>query len=156
MSKFNTEYLCPNCEEKEKRHPLYGEADLAETAAVAAGDLDFPGIGCPPELLRISSEEVLTAEQISRQDHVDNAVFNLVSELLPEKYRSAQEKSVQWDIQWISELREQIEEILRASLGIEPFTEKAEEFGMEFYPFLQSPVEADEFKNEGENQNAAG
>jgi hypothetical protein len=50
MSKFNTEEICMDCKEREKRHPLYAEADHCETEAVRAGNTNFAGIGCPPEL----------------------------------------------------------------------------------------------------------
>lgn len=50
MSKFNTEEICMSCKDREERHPKYAEADRAETAAAAAGNLNFPGIGCPAEL----------------------------------------------------------------------------------------------------------
>lgn len=51
MSRFNTEYICVwNCVERERAHPKYAEAAAAELAAVRAGELNYPGIGCPPEL----------------------------------------------------------------------------------------------------------
>lgn len=34
MSKFNEEHICPDCEKRERNHPLYREADRAETVAV--------------------------------------------------------------------------------------------------------------------------
>lgn len=40
------------CKAAEQAHPKYEEAHAAEVAAVKAGDRNFPGIGCPPELYR--------------------------------------------------------------------------------------------------------
>ena len=47
MSKFNTEEICLGCKDLERAHPLYAEADRAETAAVKRGDLNYPGVGAP-------------------------------------------------------------------------------------------------------------
>lgn len=51
MSKFNTQEICPECEELETLHPRYAEADRAETRAVLNGDTNFPGIGLPEDLI---------------------------------------------------------------------------------------------------------
>jgi len=45
MSRFNTEIICLDCEEKEKKHPRYEEARQAELDACRRGDFNFPGIG---------------------------------------------------------------------------------------------------------------
>jgi hypothetical protein len=50
MSKFNTQQICLECKDKERAHPLYAEADRAETEAVRRGDYNFPGIGKPDDL----------------------------------------------------------------------------------------------------------
>lgn len=50
MSKFNLEMICHECKARERQHPKYPEADAAECAAVRAGNPNYPGIGCPPEL----------------------------------------------------------------------------------------------------------
>lgn len=50
MSRFNTDWICPECEEREKAHPAYPAAAAAELAAVQAGNYNFPGVGCPPDL----------------------------------------------------------------------------------------------------------
>ena len=47
MSRFNVELICPDCEEKEVRHPDYAKAARAEEAAIKAGHTLFPGIGFP-------------------------------------------------------------------------------------------------------------
>jgi uncharacterized Zn finger protein (UPF0148 family) len=51
-SMFNTQTICPECEAREKSHPLYEKARKAESAAVLAGNLNYEGIGLPPELER--------------------------------------------------------------------------------------------------------
>ncbi len=51
MSRFNTQEICLDCEAIEKRHPLYAQARQAEFEATQSGDLNFPGIGAPPDLL---------------------------------------------------------------------------------------------------------
>ncbi len=50
MSRFNTDMICRDCEEKEKAHPDYGEAVWMEAQAVKHGDMNFPGIGKPADL----------------------------------------------------------------------------------------------------------
>lgn len=50
MSKFNTDIICMECKEKERKHPKYAEADAAELAAVKAGNYNFEGIGKPADL----------------------------------------------------------------------------------------------------------
>lgn len=51
-SKFDTAQICLECEKKEREHPDYQEAVDAELRAVKRGDYNFPGIGCPIELLK--------------------------------------------------------------------------------------------------------
>lgn len=50
MSVFNTDLICMECDAKERKHPKYGEACLAESDAVRRGEYDFPGIGKPSDL----------------------------------------------------------------------------------------------------------
>lgn len=50
MSKFNTDHICPECNDRERAHPDYAAADAAEIAAVRAGQMNFVGVGCPPDL----------------------------------------------------------------------------------------------------------
>ena len=45
MSMFNTDCLCLDCLDKEKRHPDYEKARQAEHEAVKRGDFNFKGIG---------------------------------------------------------------------------------------------------------------
>jgi hypothetical protein len=52
MSKFNADVICMDCKERERQHPDYARADEAETAAVRAGNYNFKGIGCPPDLYK--------------------------------------------------------------------------------------------------------
>lgn len=50
MSMFNTEMICAECKDKERRHPDYAAAQAAELSAVQAGDYNFSGIGKPANL----------------------------------------------------------------------------------------------------------
>ena len=50
MSFFNTEMICFQCDEAERAHPLYDEARAAELRETLAGNYNYEGIGCPPEL----------------------------------------------------------------------------------------------------------
>ena len=50
MSKFNTDILCLECIEAEKKHPLYLRACQIELEHVKAGDYNFEGIGKPEDL----------------------------------------------------------------------------------------------------------
>lgn len=51
VSMFNFDVICPVCKTREAAHPLYAAAQEAEIAACRSGNLNFEGIGCPPELL---------------------------------------------------------------------------------------------------------
>ncbi len=45
MSRFNTEEICLHCADDERTLPSYRAAEAAESAAVATGNYNFPGIG---------------------------------------------------------------------------------------------------------------
>lgn len=47
MSIFNTDTICPHCQQKEQAHPMYKLAKQAEQNAVQRGDRNFKGIGLP-------------------------------------------------------------------------------------------------------------
>ena len=49
-STFNREWLCPTCEAREKEHPTFRAARAREEGEVLAGNYNFEGVGCPPEL----------------------------------------------------------------------------------------------------------
>jgi len=50
MSYFNTQTICPKCEEKERQHPKFKEAQEAEMRQVRQGNFNFGGIGLPSDL----------------------------------------------------------------------------------------------------------
>lgn len=50
MSMFNTDCICPECKEKERRLPEYEDAVEAERKALLAGDRNFVGIGYPGDV----------------------------------------------------------------------------------------------------------
>jgi len=45
MSFFNTQTICMDCEEAERKRPDYAKAKKAEEDACRRGDFNFPGIG---------------------------------------------------------------------------------------------------------------
>lgn len=45
MSRFNTQQICLECEEAERKRPDYKKAAEAELDACRRGDFNFPGIG---------------------------------------------------------------------------------------------------------------
>lgn len=47
---FNQEMICLACDEKERSHPMFETAKLAEREAVLRGDMNYPGIGKPQDL----------------------------------------------------------------------------------------------------------
>ena len=49
MSMFNTQEICMDCKEAEKKHPEYKRARDAELQAVKGGDYNFKGIGYPDD-----------------------------------------------------------------------------------------------------------
>lgn len=50
VSYFNTDTICIDCRAKERAHPEYQKAVDAEVEAVKAGNLNYSGIGLPPDL----------------------------------------------------------------------------------------------------------
>ena len=50
MSYFNTQMICPECEEKEQKHPKYEEARAKEWEEVKKGNYNYKGIGLPADL----------------------------------------------------------------------------------------------------------
>lgn len=64
----------------------------------------------------------MTDQQITRQDFVDNAIFNLINELIPS------DKEMEWDIEVIGEVRDAIQAQL-VEHGV--CTEQ------EFYPYIE-------------------
>lgn len=50
VSYFNHDTLCFACKNRERQHPQYRAAVEAECKAVLSGDLNYQGIGLPPEL----------------------------------------------------------------------------------------------------------
>lgn len=44
MSMLNTDIICSNCKEKEKKHPRYQEAKEAERKEILAGNYNYPGL----------------------------------------------------------------------------------------------------------------
>ena len=50
MSIFNTDILCMDCLEKERKHKDYPKAAEAERKAAMSGDFNFQGIGRPKDL----------------------------------------------------------------------------------------------------------
>jgi hypothetical protein len=50
MSMFNLDMICMDCKDKEKKHPRYFEAELADRKAARRGNRQFEGIGLPQDL----------------------------------------------------------------------------------------------------------
>lgn len=44
MSWLNTQTICMDCAEAEKKHPRFKEAKAAEEAAVKSGNYNYPGL----------------------------------------------------------------------------------------------------------------
>ena len=57
MSKFNTQEICLECKDKEKKHPEYAAADKAEVDAVRQGNYNFGGMGTPADLLQPKNKQ---------------------------------------------------------------------------------------------------
>ena len=49
-SQFDDACICPECEKKEKAHPLYQKAAEAQLEHMRAFDPNFSGIGLPEDL----------------------------------------------------------------------------------------------------------
>ena len=63
----------------------------------------------------------LTTQQIERQDIVDNAIFNLINELIPS------DNEMEWNIEAIGEIRDAIQ----SRIVTKGFCTK-----QEFYPYI--------------------
>lgn len=64
----------------------------------------------------------LTEQQIERQDFVDNAIFDLISELIPS------DKKIEWDIEAIGAVRDAIQlQLVERGFCTE----------QEFYPYIE-------------------
>jgi hypothetical protein len=63
----------------------------------------------------------LTDQQIARQDYVDNAIYDLINELIPS------DKELDWDIEIIGKVRDTVQALL-VERGI--CTEQ------DFYPYI--------------------
>jgi len=50
MSRFNTDMICMECEDRERAHPKYAEAAAAELRQVRAGNYNYAGVGKPHDL----------------------------------------------------------------------------------------------------------
>ena len=74
-------------------------------------------------------KQELTKEQIERQDVVDNAINDLINELL-----EPQGIAIDWNIATISTAREAIVEAVSDHLNYAG--EKKEQFEMAFYPYI--------------------
>lgn len=44
MSMLNTETICMECKEKERKHPLYDEAVRADIAEIKKGNYNYKGL----------------------------------------------------------------------------------------------------------------
>lgn len=64
----------------------------------------------------------LTKQQIERQDFVDNAIFNLINELIPS------DKEMEWNIEFIGVVRDAIQTRL---------VENGICSEQEFYPYIE-------------------
>lgn len=50
MSYFNTQEICMECDEAERKHPDFEKARKAEHDEVVKGNYNFAGVGLPADL----------------------------------------------------------------------------------------------------------
>ena len=50
MSYFNTQIICMECDERERKHPKFKEAQDIENEQVKRGNYNYKGIGLPSDL----------------------------------------------------------------------------------------------------------
>ena len=65
----------------------------------------------------------LTQSQLTRQDHIDNLIYDLLQDCVPP------EQYIPWDIEYIGEIRDTVQGIIVDKLKI--MSE------MEFYPYVE-------------------
>jgi|WetSurSiteA1Bulk_404760.scaffolds.fasta_scaffold99521_2 hypothetical protein len=68
--------------------------------------------------------EIFTQIETERQDIVDNLIYCLIEDLIPET------KQIEWDMEYIAQVRDVIKDIVVDELGL--MTE------MEFYPYRET------------------
>jgi len=56
VSYFNTEDICCDCKTEERQFPGFAAAQAAEEAAVAGGNLNFPGVGLASSDLEVMAQ----------------------------------------------------------------------------------------------------
>ena len=78
----------------------------------------------------------LTRKQLNRQDFVDISIYHLINELVPPTFY---DNKLDWNINWISNIRISVENILKKELSIE--TSNLDQFDMDFYPYLEEENE---------------
>ena len=49
MSMFNTQDICMDCKEAERKLPEYAQAEAADVAAITRGQTNFKGVGLPED-----------------------------------------------------------------------------------------------------------
>jgi hypothetical protein len=83
-------------------------------------------------------EDDFTREELDRQDFVDNVIYAMVNALVP----TSRNFMLEWDINWIAELREHVEDIISSRLLT--IDDDEDKFSMEFYPYRNITEEIDE------------
>lgn len=71
MSRFSTETLCSACEKRERVHPKYQEAHDRELEQVKAGNMNYAGIGSPPELYQPMTQAEVLAVAVSGKSEAE-------------------------------------------------------------------------------------
>jgi len=71
VSYFNTEDICCDCKTEERQLPGFAAAQAAEEAAVAGGNLNFPGVG-----LTSSDRKVMAQLIAARHDTIGGKTDN--------------------------------------------------------------------------------
>jgi hypothetical protein len=49
-SYFNTQMICPDCDDRERKHPRFKDAVAADEAACRQGNYNYSGIGLPEDI----------------------------------------------------------------------------------------------------------
>lgn len=75
----------------------------------------------------------LSKAQLERQDFVDNSIFDLVKSLIPEQFENSK---LERNLNWISEIRLNIEDLLLEQLVLKEDAAKSNKFSMLYYPFI--------------------
>jgi hypothetical protein len=142
-----------------ERHSLLTQSAGAHYSMTILTETEDPCEDCTPHDMneygvrhglierKDDGEYELTCRATETQDAVDNAIFHLVNTLVPfgtlafpeeaEWQSGEMEPVIQWDMEWIAEIRESVQTIIYDRLKLKEQGVTTDVFEMHFYPYTE-------------------